>query len=120
MKKHKKLFIILPIVAVVLAAVVVGLILLRNQFLKAPVYQVQQLDSGGFDYSSFYGTVYKSDNINFYLDADKKVEEVFVKEGDSVKKGDSLFKYDTTIMEYDIKEKERKILHLGPLQNRSD
>ncbi|MER2081055.1 MAG: biotin/lipoyl-binding protein [Ruminococcus sp.] len=106
MKKHKKLFIILPIVAVVLAAVVVGLILLRNQFLKAPVYQVQQLDSGGFDYSSFYGTVYKSDNINFYLDADKKVEEVFVKEGDSVKKGDSLFKYDTTIMEYDIKEKE--------------
>ena len=109
MKKHKRLIIILSIVAVVIAAIVVGLIILRSNFMKAPVYSVQQLFAGGYDTNTIDGTVYKSDSVNYYLDADKKVKEVFVKEGDSVKKGTSLFKYDTTIMEYEIKEKELDI-----------
>ena len=77
MKKHKRLIIILSIVAVVIAAIVVGLIILRSNFMKAPVYSVQQLFAGGYDTNTIDGTVYKSDSVNYYLDADKKVKEVF-------------------------------------------
>ena len=121
MKKHKKLIIILSIVAVVIAAAVVGLLILRSNLQKAPVYEVSLLNNGGFDSDTLYGTVSKSDNINFYLDSDKTVKEVFVKKGDAVQKGSPLFKYDTTVMEYSIKEKEldseRAKINLTKAQN---
>lgn len=51
-----------------------------------------------------------SGNIqNVMPDDSKLVEEVLVKEGDSVKKGDPLLKYDITALELDLKQKENAV-----------
>ena len=41
-----------------------------------------------------------------YLDSDKIVEKVYVKEGDKVKIGDTLLEYDKTLLELDMEEQQ--------------
>ena len=43
------------------------------------------------------------------LDNQKLVDEVLVKEGDTVKKGDPLMKYDMTALELDAAQKENAV-----------
>ncbi|MGN1085950.1 MAG: biotin/lipoyl-binding protein, partial [Porcipelethomonas sp.] len=56
------------------------------------------------------GGMISSGNIqNVMPDDQKLVEKVLVKEGDSVKKGDPLLKYDITALELDLKQKENAV-----------
>lgn len=56
------------------------------------------------------GGMISSGNIqNVMPDDQKLVEKVLVKEGDRVKKGDPLLKYDITALELDLKQKENAV-----------
>ena len=52
------------------------------------------------DTAESYGSVRMSNIQKLYLSESQSVREIFVKEGDVVKKGDSLMAYDTTLTLY--------------------
>ena len=106
-KKRKKLFIIIPVAVVAVVLIVVGIIVIRKVSIKAYVQSVSDLDQSGYGSDiSYEGMVYESAQQQIYADAEKSVAEVYVKQGDKVKKGDKLFRYDTTLLELDVQEKE--------------
>ena len=54
--------------------------------------------------SRFMGIVESQESKSVQKDSDKSVKEVYVKEGDIVKKGDKLFSYDTSEMELNLEQ----------------
>lgn len=107
MKKHKKLIIIAVVSIVLIAAIVFGLIMIRKNSIRAYVQNVSELDASYAVSSREYeGAVYESAQQQIYLDSEKKVSDVYVKEGDKVAKGDKIFTYDTTLLELDVEEKQ--------------
>ena len=62
------------------------------------VYPVEQFVTSYWgDTSESYGSVHMDNMQKIYLSETQTVKEVFVKEGDTVKKGDRLMSYDTTL-----------------------
>ena len=106
-KSKKKLFVIIPVIVVVIAGIIFGVIMIRNNLREAYVMPVANLDNSyaAFDVS-YQGTVYESAEQKYYLDAGSTVAEVYVKEGQKINKGDKLFSYDTTLLELDVQEKQ--------------
>lgn len=54
--------------------------------------------------SRYMGVVESQETTSVTKDSNKTIKEIYVKEGDSVKKGDELFSYDTTDMELDLEQ----------------
>ena len=103
-KLRRKIIIAILITAVVVIAAVGG-VLLYQRFNKTEVnvYAISDLNVGDWgDSSSISGTVSNSAAQEITLDADKTVKKVYVKDGDKVKKGDKLFKYDATLSELEL------------------
>lgn len=65
-----------------------------------PVSNFSQMGMFG-DSNMLYATIVADLSQEVHLDAEKIVDEVYVKEGDKVKVGDKLLSYDTTLMELD-------------------
>ena len=106
-KKLKKLFIILPICVVVIVGIVIGVVIARKNSQRAYVVPVSDIsDPWVISVSSFSGTVAQSAQDNIMASSDDTVTEVFVKEGDTVKKGDKLFQYDTVGLQIKVEEKK--------------
>lgn len=107
-KKNRKKRIIIASVSVILViGIIAGVLIARRFSRRAYVEPVEYLNMGLYSSGASYsGSVYESAQQNFFASADKKVEEVYVKEGDKVKKGDKLFRYDTTLLELDVEEKQ--------------
>lgn len=57
----------------------------------------------GYNFPSS-GTITANASQSVYVESDKLVEEVFVKEGERVKIGDKLLAYDTTLLEINLEE----------------
>lgn len=55
------------------------------------------------------GMISEGNVQNVMADNNKLVEQLLVQEGDTVKKGDSLVKYDITALELDLKQKENAV-----------
>ena len=103
----KKRIIIAVVCVVLIAGAVFGVILARQNTGKAFVQPVGDLDASFWANSNqFNGTVIESAQMKVFADTEKKVSEIFVTEGGSVKKGDKLFQYDPTLLELTIEEKE--------------
>ena len=104
-KSLKKALLIVGIAAAVCAAVWGGLTLARN---------AQRGDVKVFDVPSFAMTDYWGDTANtsgsvstdklqkIYLSQSQTVSQVYVKEGQNVKKGDKLLAYDTTLSQAEV------------------
>lgn len=106
-KKLKKLFIILPIAVVLIAATVLGLMIARKNSQRAFVTPVSEMNNSWVvSLSSYQGTVAESAQDNIQASAEDPVTEVFVKEGDQVKKGDKLFQYDADSLQIKVEEKQ--------------
>ena len=58
------------------------------------------------------GEVYPSKKENILATMDGRVQTVYVKEGDKVKKGDLLVKFETTIKQYDIDKTQKELEYL--------
>ena len=123
-KSLKKTLLIVGIAVAVCAAVWGGLTLARN---------AQRGDVKVFDVPSFAMTDYWGDTANtsgsvgtdklqkIYLSQSQTVSQVYVKEGQNVKKGDKLLAYDTTLSQAEVEgaqiQLERMQLDLETAKN---
>lgn len=71
------------------------------------VYSVSELNNGYWgDNMNLDGMITSDASQNIYLSSEQKVKEVLVKEGDTVKEGDVIMKYDTTAKELELETME--------------
>ena len=107
--KKRKLWI--PITAAVLAAAVIAGALLIPRFLpkkEAAVYSVAMVGYTDFysGSSESYGLVTTDKVQPLYLSGTQTITEILVYPGQSVKKGDVLFTYDTTLSDLAVERKD--------------
>jgi HlyD family secretion protein len=96
LRKHKKLFIFLCIVAVLIIFLIVKMVSIQRQRSYAYVQSFSDLKMSGDDFSdTLDGTVTNENAQSISLDPEKTVGQVYVKAGNTVKKGDSLFSYNS-------------------------
>lgn len=102
MSKKKKIIISL-VVTVVIIGLVTGILLAVKKKTKnkktVEVYPVSELSENSSNFGSWKtmsGRVIIKNEQKIYLNAEQQVAEVLVKEGDTVKAGDVLMRYDTT------------------------
>ena len=82
----------------------------QSENLVAEVQPVSSINWGYWgDQETSYGMVTNDSSQEIYLENDSRVEEVYVEQGDEVKTGDALIKYDTSEIEIEIKRKESDI-----------
>lgn len=93
----KKRIIGLCILAAIVILVAVGLNMIRAQRSKAYVISASDLNNNWvFENDSSTGKISNSATQTIRLEATDSVQQVYVKQGQEVKKGDPLFTYDTT------------------------
>lgn len=106
-KKLKKRLIIIGVCVVAVVGIVFGVIALNQNSRRAYVRPVSDLNMGYETGSqTFSGRVAESAQDKIFVSSDKKVDEVFVSKGETVKKGDKLFQYDTRLLELSLEEKQ--------------
>lgn len=82
----------------------------QSENLVAEVQPVSSINWGYWgDQETSYGMVTNDSSQEIYLENASRVEEVYVEQGDEVKTGDALIKYDTSEIEIEIKRKELDI-----------
>lgn len=102
-KKFKKRYVILPLLVIAIVAIVIKVNMGKGNIL----YQEETATARDIvNYLEFSGNVTAAEVKNVYSDASAKILEVFVEEGDAVKKGDVICKLDTSDIEYSIEAKE--------------
>ena len=108
-KQHKLPFIIAA--AVLVAALVLFLVLRGGGSSAGGVYvqSVRDLSGGIGSVHQFSGVAESQKTEKIARDAQKTVKEIHVSAGDSVKKGDKLFAYDTELMQLDVQQAQLEI-----------
>lgn len=108
-KSLKKTLLIAGIVVAVCAAVWGGLTLARNaQRSDVNVYSVESFAMTDYwgDTANTSGSVSTDKLQKLYISQSQTVNEVFVKEGQTVKKGDKLLAYDTSLSQAEVDQAE--------------
>lgn len=105
-RKRIKIIIIFVVLAIIIGAVTAGLLAAKENKSEAYVQPVSFLNPGSwvFEMSGDSGTITESAQQSIYLEELQSVAKVYVKEGDSVKKGDKLFEYDSTIADLEYRQ----------------
>lgn len=72
---------------------------------------LMMMPSDYFDYyhESLEGRIQSSNTQRVYIDTEKLVKQVYVEEGQSVKKGDVILEYDMTVVELELAQKENAV-----------
>lgn len=111
----KRIIIIISIVVVLIVAVIAGVIIFKpvgsvgmSMGDSAIVTQISEINGLDIAFASnrYSGIVEMQEFVSVKADSDKVIKETFVKEGDSVKKGDKLFEYDIHQMKIQLKQNE--------------
>lgn len=110
LKQHK-------VPAIIAAALIVAGLVLFFVLRGAPggsaggvyVQPVRDLAGGIGSVSRFSGVAESQKTEKVLRDSQKAVKEIFVAAGDSVKKGDKLFAYDTELMKLDVQQAQLEI-----------
>jgi hypothetical protein len=106
-KKRKKLWILLPVLALAIAGAVYGFLTLRQRNNKAFVQPVYDLNNSWILMNnSSYGTIASAAAHQYYLNGTDPVAEIYVVEGQSVSPGDALFRYDTQTLHLELQERQ--------------
>lgn len=104
MSRVKKVIIGVLVLALVAGAVASGLLYMRNANVKEVL--VCSVDSLASDYymsnTTLEGQIATNVSQNVVVDKDMIIEDVYVSEGDSVKKGDTLITFDMTLVEMEL------------------
>ena len=109
-KRHKVPFLIAA--ALLVAAVVLFFVLRGAGGGSADgvyVQSVRDLTMGAGAVNRFAGVAESQKVEKVVRDSQKTVKEIFVAAGDSVKKGDKLFSYDTELMQLDVQQAQLEI-----------
>lgn len=108
---------ILIISGTVLIFIMAGFVVKKYDAKKVPVYLVEQLsdsaDNGDNDIT-ISGTVFTDVSQEIRLLENQTVEEIFVKEGQKVSKGDPLVSFDYTVenLNLEIKKQDKNIIEI--------
>ena len=108
-KSLKKALLVVGIIAAVCAAVWGGLTLARNaQRGDINVYAVSDFSMSDYwgDTGNTSGTVSTDKLQKLFISQNQTVKEIYVTEGQSVKKGDRLLSYDTTLSQAEVDRAE--------------
>ena len=82
----------------------------RDSSTTADVYPVSMLSMGYFaDDMSMEGTVTSGSVQRVQQDESQLIDKILVKKGDTVKKGDPILQYDTTLIKLDLDEKKNDL-----------
>lgn len=114
-KSSPKRVIIITISCILVAVVAVAGILyaVRSNAISNTVVDVEQVMMVSTTYwgdqSSTYGTATSDFVQEVYPNTDTSISEIFVKEGQEVKIGDVLLKYDTTKLELNVESKKLEV-----------
>ncbi len=110
MKKKTKLIVIITICLVLVAAIAIGAYLLTRKGKAVDCTSVDMLNAGyTSDSMSSSGVVKDSSSQSVYLTDGQKVSEVLVTEGQKVKAGDPLLKFDVTSLSLSVEMKQIEI-----------
>ena len=113
MKSRKKWIVIVVVAVLLLAAVTAGIVYaVRNRGGAAvDVYSMEFLNNAGWmeSGSALNGTISSDYVQEVYPDEENDVEKIYVQQGDTVKKGDNLLKYDVEQEELDLQLQELEI-----------
>ena len=107
--KKKTLWIALPLcLCLTGGAVGGGILLARKNAKEVPVYPVTDVGMTEYwgDGSQMDGEVRTDKLQNVYLSETQKITKINVKEGQTVKKGDKLLEYDTTLSSIELERKK--------------
>ncbi len=113
--RNKKKWIIAIVVAALILAAVGAAVWLLPRMNQEPVYVYGFMDgiagmSDYYDYGMESSGMVTTDRIqNVFLSDTQTVTEVLVEEGQQVKKGDVLLRYDTTLSDIALKKKELSV-----------
>ena len=106
----KKVIITVVSVIVAIALIVTGIAIAVNGKAANAAVDVEQVANISTQYwgdqSSTYGTATSDFVQELYPDKEKAISKIFVKEGDTVKIGDTLLQYDTTKLQLTVESKE--------------
>lgn len=106
----KKVIITVVSVVVVIALIVTGVAVAVNGKAANATVDVEQVMNISTQYwgdqSSTYGSATSDFVQKLYPDKEKAISQLFVKEGDTVKIGDTLLQYDTTKLQLTVESKE--------------
>ncbi len=111
-KRFKKRIIIIPLVCLLVVGIVITMITLNSgSSAVAEVIPVNQMMGMSYEFGQFIidGKVKKGSTQKVAVDEDFTIDEVKVKKGDTVKKGDVLITYDTVSLQFYIDEIENNI-----------
>ena len=104
--KNKKI-IIWAAVGVILLTGITTVAVKKKSGKQVPVFAVTDVSNAGFDYGSvIYGVVSSEATQEIKYNSNQKVEEVFVSNGQKVKKGDKLVAYDLTVADIELQMKK--------------
>ena len=110
---------IILITVVCVAAVIgliVGVLLIIKKTGQKPVnvYSVQSFSMTDYwgDATETYGTVRTENMQNVYVSKTQTITQIYVSEGQSVKKGDKLLSFDTTLSDLELQKQDIEILRL--------
>lgn len=110
MKKKTKLIVIITICVVLVAAIAIGAYLLTRKGKAVDCTSVDMLNAGYMsDDMTSSGVVKDSSSQSVYLTDGQKVSEVLVTEGQKVKAGDPLLKFDVTSLSLSVEMKQIEI-----------
>lgn len=111
----KKVIIIISIILVLIIAIIVGATIFMSagsiadaEKNVAYVTQISKINGLDIAFSSnrYSGVVEMQELVSVKADNDKLIKETFVKEGDTVKKGDKLFEYDIEQMKLQLSQSQ--------------
>lgn len=98
--------------ALLCVAVAAGTLCMTGCGAEVNTYSVEQMAyvDSWLSTSESYGEVYTVDMQNIYSSDTMDVLEIFVKEGQQVKKGDKLMAYNTTLTEIELDKKKLEVM----------
>ncbi len=111
-KRFKKRIIVIPAIAlIVVGALVFGIVRRNKADSVVKVVNVGEVNSVWFleEGGQYYGTLKKGSVVNYKAEEELEIEDILVKKGDSVSKGDVLFTYNTKSLEFNANTCENEL-----------
>ncbi len=115
MSKFKKRFVVIPLLTLAAAGVIFGVMAIQNSKKSVKVGPVSAAANEASMYGdeaqgdTYYGKLVKGSVANIKTNNELKIENVNVKKGDSVKKGQVLISYDIHSLEDSIADAELQV-----------
>lgn len=103
MKVVKRIIVVVLVVALAAGGIYTGLKRVKeSKVTEVPVTSVSNLQTDWYSETTLDGTITTNVTQNVNMDKDMIIDEIYVSQGDDVKKGDNLISFDMTLVEMEL------------------